>query len=612
MPGHGHLENSHEEYGAGLDRRGLLIGGAAAGLGAAGALGIPTGTAGAFAARKREPVSMAMHLHSSFSEGTASMDAHLQQATRLGVDVLWWTDHDFRMLAHGYRTSVGFDGPSEPDAHWDFTWRSLSSGPLANADHSFVNSPVNPDENGGKMQVVAAAQQGNNWAMHVLQATAQNGVYTTSYSDTTLELDIYPQQLGNDARVVVEIVSSYRPATSGRPAGQYRIQYRLGDPIGKHTQNGGLLGVVGLPAPPTDHWYRLRLTPRTDHADLWPDTVSSDASLHRLNLGVMVRSGASARVVFDRLRFERSRRGSADAVALQASAIAQYRRRYPGITQYAAAEISLVRHLNAFGGTGELPKYTNPSSVLDPRLSAQRAMVGQLRSQGATVAINHPMNGAVSPTDLASKLIRTDGLGAQLMEVGCSMNPAKLSRVFDAAARNGVLLTATGTSDDHDGVDWLSGRRWLTRVWSSSRRQGDLCRSLEAGRAWFYDPLYWDGALNLVVAGMHMGGVRFTKKRVVNIAVRATELPRGAIVQIVVGACDFAGARQPTPINRVRTLRRGQFRTGVWRGRVNRERGCYVRVVVRRSTGDVIGFSNPVWVLPEHRRDDLHVPALRR
>ena len=173
------------------------------------------------------------------------------------------------------------------------------------------------------------------------------------------------------------------------------------------------------------------------------------------------------------------------------------------------------------------------------------------------------MDGAASPTDLASKLIRTDGMGAQLMEVGCSMNPAKLSRVFDAAARNGVLLTANGTTDDHDGVDWLSGRRWLTRVWSPSRRQGDLCRSLEAGRAWFYDPLHWDGALNLVVAGMHMGGVRFTKKRVVNVAVRATELPRGAIVQIVVGACDFAGARQPTPINRVRTLRRGQFRTGV-------------------------------------------------
>jgi predicted metal-dependent phosphoesterase TrpH len=46
---------------------------------------------------------MAMHLHGSFSEGTASMDAHLKQAQRLGVDVLWWTDHDFRVAALGYR-----------------------------------------------------------------------------------------------------------------------------------------------------------------------------------------------------------------------------------------------------------------------------------------------------------------------------------------------------------------------------------------------------------------------------------------------------------------------------------------------------------------------------
>ena len=310
---------------------------------------------------------MAMHLHSSFSEGTASMDAHLHQATRLGVDVMWWTDHDFRKMAHGYRTSVGFDGPSEPDAHWDFTGGRFRPAPWPTADHSFVNSPVNPDETGGKMQVVASRAAGQRLG-HARPAGAppRTRVYSTSYSDTTLELDIYPQQLGTDARVVVEIVSSYRPATAGRPAGQYRIQYRLGDPIGKHTEDGGLLGVVGLPAPPTDHWYRLRLTPRADHADLWPDTVSSDASLCRMNLGVMVRSGASARVVFDRLRFERTRRGSADAVALQASAIDAYRRRYPGITQYAAAEISLVSHLNAFGGTGELPTYTNPSAVMDP------------------------------------------------------------------------------------------------------------------------------------------------------------------------------------------------------------------------------------------------------
>ena len=38
--------------------------------------------------------SMALHVHSSFSEQDGSMDAQLFQAASNAVDVLWWTDHD--------------------------------------------------------------------------------------------------------------------------------------------------------------------------------------------------------------------------------------------------------------------------------------------------------------------------------------------------------------------------------------------------------------------------------------------------------------------------------------------------------------------------------------
>ena len=41
--------------------------------------------------------SMAMHIHSSFSEQEGSMDAQLYQAALNSVDVVWWTDHDHRM-----------------------------------------------------------------------------------------------------------------------------------------------------------------------------------------------------------------------------------------------------------------------------------------------------------------------------------------------------------------------------------------------------------------------------------------------------------------------------------------------------------------------------------
>src|SRR5213593_4432367 len=122
-----------------MDRRSLITAGGLLGLGS---LGIPLGADGAFAATTSDPVSMAMHIHASFSEGIASMDAHLDQARKCGVDVVWRTDHDFRRTAHGYRQAIGFDGPNEPEGHWDLTWKPVKSGNLANSDMSFVSSPT--------------------------------------------------------------------------------------------------------------------------------------------------------------------------------------------------------------------------------------------------------------------------------------------------------------------------------------------------------------------------------------------------------------------------------------------------------------------------------------
>ncbi|WP_435881317.1 hypothetical protein [Streptosporangium subroseum] len=59
------------------------------------------------------PVSMAMHIHASWGEGNGTMRGHLDQATRAGIDVLWWTEHDFRMAEHGYPNLVHMNGPAE-------------------------------------------------------------------------------------------------------------------------------------------------------------------------------------------------------------------------------------------------------------------------------------------------------------------------------------------------------------------------------------------------------------------------------------------------------------------------------------------------------------------
>ena len=47
-----------------------------------------------------------MHVHGSWSEGTGSWQAQFQQAAANGYDLLYLTDHDIRMLARGYLSSL--------------------------------------------------------------------------------------------------------------------------------------------------------------------------------------------------------------------------------------------------------------------------------------------------------------------------------------------------------------------------------------------------------------------------------------------------------------------------------------------------------------------------
>ena len=133
-----------------VSRRGLL--GAGLSAGATAALGGPkVATAAPSAARAGgyHAVSMAMHIHSCFSEGGsdvsggggASMMAQLEAARSSGVDVVWWTDHDWRMQAYGYYDGIAFDGTAEAGG---LQWIVQNEGTVTGATHAFVSEPRSP------------------------------------------------------------------------------------------------------------------------------------------------------------------------------------------------------------------------------------------------------------------------------------------------------------------------------------------------------------------------------------------------------------------------------------------------------------------------------------
>lgn len=558
----------------GVSRRAVLKAGAVAGLGVPVLAGCTSPGPAPAAGPRTDPVALAMHLHSSFSEGTASMATHLDQARRVGVDVLFWTDHDFRVSAQGYRRRLALDGWTSTEDGVELTWRRRVEGDLRGADVTF----------GGGAGAFTATGAGTLW----LDADAWNSTYSGSLADTTLTVGLDPRGLGPDAYVAVQLDLSFHPASGGRAAGRYRLTYRIGLPAGRRATARD--GEVDVPAAAS-----VVLRPVEDVRALWPDLVAEDNSMHRLRVGLAVRGGTGTATVRG-IDLTRARRG--DSLALVRDVMARYAERYPDRRQYAALEVSLVRHLNWFGGELVMPDYGEKAPRKDDSVAAAVAMVASIHRHGGLASYNHPLGG--STVDTAAEFVRTKALGADLVEVAYAGQSTVegMLHVLDACARNLVLVTGTGVTDDHSGTDWYGNAKsnWITRVWAPSADLPDLLSALAAGKAWCYRPDGWDGTLRTTVAGVEATGAVATGRQAVTVT--ASDLPKDGALEVVTGRADRGG---PEPAVLSATARGGEHPLDL-------DPGQYVRAVVRDAGGRIVGVGNPTWVLADH----TGVPAARQ
>jgi hypothetical protein len=595
-----------------VSRRGLL--GAGLSAGATAALGGPkVANAAPSAARASgyDAVRMAMHIHSCFSEGGsdvsggggASMMAQLEAARSSGVDVVWWTDHDWRMQAYGYYDGIAFDGTAEDGG---LEWIVQNEGTVTGATYAFVSEPRSPYEPGRALRVTAGGT-GPGWSGSYLFGKGGNGFYSTNISDTTITVDVLAEAVGTDAALVVQMETSYRPATGGRPAGVYTLDYRVGSEPGRRL-NGPLVGVVEVA--PEDGWQTLTLRMIDDVRAFWPDLVAEDSGLARLRFGVHARNGAVGSGVFDHLVFSRTRDQLEWPVRTQRDLMRRLAPAYPEITQVLGAELSMIRHLNVFMENFELYTYppTGKAPVRDNSVAEAKNAIRWYHDRGALVQYNHP------PTK-PHELVRTRALGADLMEVANAKGNLVITRnrmgLFDVAARNAIFLTATSQIDDHEGRNWAqTPHLFLTSVWAKSTGTRDLLAALAAGRAWCHQQARWPGGrLDLRAGGRSvMGQVLRTRARRVKVNVRAEALPPGSTVRIVLGACDRTGAT--VPLIKTVTMPAAAFANGPVRINVARRQGRYLRVEVHDTDRVLLGYGNPFWVLS--RRARVAVPRARR
>ena len=555
------------------------------------------------------PTRMAMHVHASFSEGGASMQAHLAEAERTGVEVIWWTEHDHRMVARRYLTDVHFDGLSEWSGATSVAWRSSVVGELDTSSASIVSQPMSPSDIGGKALRMSAVSSGSTGGTRTVTAHVKDYGLNTSLDGTTIAVDVWPIETSDDAWFDIVIETSYRPALQGRPAGIYRIRYRVGGgrPPATVVEVDPLDGLVVLAAA-MDVWTTLLLDPVADMTMLWPDIDFRDSALTSFAFAVTSRSLAPSTVVVDALRFDRVRKGSAAVLEVQRDLMAHYAPLYPTVVQHQGLEVSEnTPHLNWFGDPEIWP-------ASDPANTDIALAISTIQAAGGVASYNHPFgtSGSNLSTDqrtkkrraLTATFVDERVFGADVVEVGYTGGRAGMTQsdyiaVWDVLSRNLVFATGVGVTDDHEGRDWTTQRwRHVTGVWAPDTELASLQAALRSGRAWFADLAAFNGSVDVVGAGfVPMGSVGLVDTDQATLEVSITDLPAQWRIAVISGVADEVGSTVLNPEVTSRTFTAADLVNGVLSVKVSSVVSRFHRVVLRDAGAVVRAYSNPIWLL---------------
>ena len=622
---------------SGISRRTFIHGGAV--VGAAAVVGLPhdlplrlplRSPVRAVTADGTSAYSMAMHIHSSFSEQNGSMDGHLFQAAKNAVDVLWWTDHDHRMDGIGYRNVTHFTSFSEKGASGQggaWNWTLAKSGPNTSASTGgIVSTPCSPHDpvKGGALHLVAKSSSTTPAKYGYFADCHPAGWnYRDNLTGQSLLIDVLLSSGWSNGYLELLVTTSFHPASGSRPAGNYTLSYRFIPGGTTSRAANGNNGVIKIPV--TSIWQTLTLTPSSDIAKLWPDLDYRDFAMWELNLSA-VSTGDKVQGYFDYLRFKRTISGQA-LFSQQAAMQAALASKYPGVAQRQGLEVSLLLpHLNWFGPNVTVPSYSG-ITYSNYQAYLRNTVIPQIHATGGLASYNHPY-GYDSPPELpqsqqdtmlsqtASTLLANKVLGADLLEVGYKLrqgvNVNHHIALWDVLSRNALFLTGNGVSDDHAGTNWYGiGNNWVTSVWAASTGMPDLLASLVAGRSWCGSLSKFRGSLDLLVDGsVPMGAVSISSVTSRQLAASATGLPSGAVLQVLQGAVDYAGQNALTANTKlIGSYTPTQLASGQIRQAVDTSAESFLRTQIISSTGGaIIATSNPVWLLRKPPPNGIPAP----
>ena len=589
-----------------------------------------------------QPYSVALHMHSSFSEGDGSYEWHSDQATQYNQDVIWWSEHDWRTLHWQFTTQYTFENAfyepqygrwSEPDEAFpgEFRYWQISGVPTV----IYLTAVVDSMHIQGTKSFLFYAddpQTSPNFRKIYWHQECSNkqSKYNLS-SRVKVRFSVFPERFDDEnGKFVMEM------GLSKHPGGDHVLRYVMGSMADEPTTSTQLPFTFNT-------WNTFEVDVTADAiAKFTTGGIDSlrgeDNALFKLRMGMEVRNAVSARVFVDDLRYiVDPALGADEFLDKQQQFTSYYETLYPNVRQLVGTEISKFRaqpHMNAFTPQPFLIDYGN--HVWSDTLYYA---VDQVHAAGGAISLNHLFGpgiyGSLNETDEQKaqrvhnkklEMLATRCYHADVFEVGYRWRGGIVLEdhleVWDTVTGNGIYVTGNGVTDSH-GTEPFNGwgpwqpnaameNNFTTWLYAKEISRLEFIDAMLAGRAFFGDPNLFDGTLDLATGeGFPMGRIVLTDRAQHELLVHIEPVPADVQVRLLQGEIRTSG---PQYLN-VNFLR-DETLTGAVIGQaftdtvsLDTTLPSFARIEVRNGAGDVWAFSNPMHFVRE--LPDLGTPPLR-
>lgn len=562
----------------------------------------------------------ALHIHSSFDEGVATMTGQLQEAKRAGVDFVHFTTHDNRAAVPTgrYREWVNCSSPAEPkQGGRDWLWSSLGV-PNSNSIARFDTLP------GAIRNAMHLKAHSNSGSAEQLVGFRANTDAKTNYEQRgniggrTFQPRFLIKGTSGQAWMELRLKLSFQ--SDGKPL---YLRYRFG-PTLQSTERPNSHEVIIYRQMQPGKVRAPLITPENDVRNYFPNAVARDNSVIDLYMQAVARNGGYIDGYFTGMTMKRNIKGQA-ALNTAKSTLAEVNDRYGnGVLGRDAIEFSNRWHINGYNGE---PGVSIPLLNEGATYSYEDVVQHVHANQGFT-SYNHPF-GVQDPNSgmdsdaqqmnrvmaKAKELINEKVYNSDSIEVGYFVrgkvdleHHLKLGEILVA---NGYFATWTGVSDNHTGKpnSWTqgNGNNFATQLWVSGNQENDHKYAVQQGRAAVtmlgkYDGNIWVGLDNTFMGDASVKAGAGSRQ----IKISVSSMPSGGKLEVVKGKIAYLNPGQITQPNAsvISTFSAAQMSTGSKVYNVNTAGGSsffYLRVL--DSSGAIVAFTNPVMHLTSEPPD---------